>query len=134
MNVVPFDPQHLRDMTPQAAQRVEFTPEAMAADYGQAWTGMVDGKPVACAGLVEMWAGRAYAWAVLSKDVGPHLLRVTREIRFRLDAAPFGRVEMAVDAKFSNGCRWAERLGFRLESLAGKYLPGGRDAFIYVRI
>jgi hypothetical protein len=42
---------------------------------------------------------------------------------------------MAVDAGFGAGCRWAELLGFSLETPEPmkKYLPNGRDAYLYAR-
>lgn len=136
MIVVPFEPSHALAMDVQPAQRMsEFSPEALAAPAGDAWTGMVDGRPVACAGLVEVWAGRAYAWALLAAYAGPHMVSITRAIRCRLARSPYRRVEMAVDAGFSAGARWAELLGFERETPMPmrKYLPNGRDAWLYAR-
>ena len=91
---------------------------------------------MACAGLVEVWEGRAYAWAILSDNAGPYMLPLTREIRSKLAAAPFRRIEMAVDADFDAGARWAEMLGFRCETPApmAAYLPNGRAAYLYARV
>jgi hypothetical protein len=134
MNIIDFDPKHLAAIKPQLAQAHEFNPESLASPTGLAWSAMDGDKPIACAGLVEVWGGRAYAWAILSQDAGPYMRWLTREIRFRLARAPFQRVEMAVDASFANGCRWAEMLGFSMEGLGRKYLPNGHDAFIYARV
>jgi hypothetical protein len=133
--VVAFTSSHLRHITPQAAQVSEVNSATTAAEYGQAWTALIGGVPIACAGLVEIWQGRAYAWALLAEGAGRYLLPVTREIRSRLDASGFARVEMAVDAGFIAGCRWAELLGFKLETPEPmrKYLPNGRDAYLYAR-
>lgn len=126
-------------MRVQAAQRAtEFeAPDAHAAPFGDAWTALVDGRPIACAGTVEVWSGRAYAWALLAEDAGPYMLRVTSAIRSYLDAAPFARVEMAVAAGFAAGCRWAEMLGFVCETPdkpMHSYLPNGGDAWLYARV
>ena len=117
-------------------QAHEVTADALAGAYGTAWSAFVDGVPIACAGVVEVWAGRAYAWALLADRAGPHLLWLTREIRFRLDSLALRRVEMAVDAGFGAGARWARMLGFVCETPepARCYLPNGRDAWLFARV
>lgn len=137
MNIVPLEPSHLQAIRVQPAQAAEYAhADALASPTGMGWTALVDGEPVACAGLVEVWEGRAYAWAILSDNAGPYMLPLTREIRSKLDAAPFRRIEMAVDADFDAGARWAEMLGFRCETPApmAAYLPNGRAAYLYARV
>lgn len=135
LQVVAFTAAHLEHISPQAAQRSEVNSATTAAEYGQAWTALVGGVPIACAGLVEVWHGRAYAWALLAEGAGRYLLPVTREIRSRLEVSGFSRVEMAVDAGFIAGCRWAELLGFKLETPEPmqSYLPNRRPAYLYAR-
>lgn len=129
MHLIAFEPRHLRLIRPQAEQ-ADGLPEAPS---DMAWTAVHDGVPLCCGGLIEVWPGRAYAWALLDRDVGPHMLALTREIRSLLAAAPFRRIEMAVKEHFEPGRRWAELLGFRLEVLAMRYMPDGGNALIYVR-
>lgn len=132
IEVVDFQPHHARLIVPQAAQRVEF--DAAPPISGEAVTLIRDGLPLACAGLVPLWAGRAYAWALLDQDAGPHLLAVTRAIRSRLDRSAWRRIEMAVAVDFPAGERWARLLGFGLECRARAYFPDGGDALIFVRV
>lgn len=135
MNIIAFSAEHIGQLNVQAQQLHEVNAEALSTPYGHAWTAIA-GVPIACAGVVELWAGRAYAWAILSQDAGPHLLRLTREIRSRLVELRFRRIEMAVDAGFVAGARWARLLGFVCETpnpMRG-YLPGGRDAFLFARV
>lgn len=137
MIVVPFEPGHIRQIRAQPAQRdYELGAEAMDTPFGYARTAMHNGRPLACAGVVEVWQGRAYAWALLAEDAGPFMLPITRAIRSVLDGAPFRRVEMAVDADFAAGRRWAELLGFDCETPRPMpaYLPNGRPAFLYARV
>jgi hypothetical protein len=134
MTLIPFEPHHVSLMTPQAAQFADVAAASPEAISGDAWTAVVDGLPVACGGLIEMWAGRAYAWALLSPEAGPHLLAMTRAIRSRLARASFRRVEMAVDVNFEAGRRWALMLGFEQEARLRCFLPGGRDAWLFARI
>jgi len=136
ITLVEFRAEHVRQLRAQPAQVRELNADTLATPYGQAWTAMVADVPMACAGIVEVWTGRSYCWALLSADVGPHLLALTRAIRSRLAALPLRRVEMAVDAGFAPGCRWAEMLGFVRETPRPmrSYLPNGRDAWLYARV
>lgn len=122
-------------MTPQPAQAHEFDAARLPPD-GQGWTAMADGVPVCVGGVLEIWPGRGYVYALLDAHVGPHMLSLTRAIRFLLADLPFARIEMVVEADFTAGRRWAELLGFELETPVAlrRFLPSGRDAWIYARI
>lgn len=139
MEIVPLKASHIFDLRLQAAQAMFY--EKFSAGYaraleeaGNGYTALVDGRPIACAGLVEQWEGRALAWALIAQDAGPYFVRVTRGVRRALDMAHWRRVEAHVDARFAAGIRWAEMLGFRAESVMEKFTPEGNDAFMYVRI
>jgi len=138
IEVVPFAPAHLVGFNVQPAQRSAFAlqPDAVSAPFGQAWTALADGVPVGCAGFVEVWDGRAYAWALLAAHAGPHMIALTRAIRCVLAQAPFRRVEMAVDADFPQAARWAALLGFKCETPEPMraYLPDGSDAYLYAKV
>ena len=133
--IVPFDVAHLQRLEIQDAQCIpkDQFQEALAAPFGQAWTGMVDDVPMACAGLVNVWEGRAYAWALLGKHSGPWMTKITKAIKRGLNSAPFNRIEMAVDSGFEAGQRWAVILGFKLETPEPMraYLPSGQSAYLY---
>lgn len=139
MEIVPFISSHVFGLTLQDAQRSfydKFTPEyARALELaGGGHTALIDGHPVACAGVIEQWHGRGLAWALLGNDSGPHFVRIVRGMRRALNLAQFRRVEANVDAEFGAGIRLAEMLGFEVESKMRKFTPEGRDAFMFVRI
>lgn len=140
MHIVPFKAEHLAALALQPAQALSL--QDTGDDYGPAleaggngYTAIVDGRPVACAGIVEQWRGRGLAWALLAGDIGPHcFVRVTRAVRRALDLSPLRRVEAHVDVRFNQGIRWARMLGFEAESVMRSFTPDGGDAFMYVRI
>lgn len=134
IELVEFAPHHVRLLRPQQAQAHEVDEQSLAGPWGQAWTATAYGVPICCGGLMGVWEGRCYAWTLLDRDAGPHMVGLTRAIRSLLDAAQWRRIEMAVDAEFETGARWAVLLGFKRECLARKYLPNGRDAWVYVRV
>lgn len=137
MIVVPFDPSHLRGIKVQPAQEEEFSiqSEAISAMYGAAWTALDGNRVMACAGIMPIWNGRHYLWGLLSADAGVHMVGLTRAALRELRRIK-GRVEMYVDEGFEPGMRWAEMLGFELETpqpMRG-YLPSGRGAYLYARV
>lgn len=134
MIFVDLEEHHLSLIRPQQAQQHEVAYEGVKKPPGQGWTAVVDGLPICCGGLIRAWEGRAYAWALLDQDAGPHMVPLTRGIRSLLDRAGWRRIEMAVDAEFPEGARWARLLGFRHEVRARKFLANGNDADIFVRL
>lgn len=135
VRLVDFEQHHRDALLVQERQRHELKD---APDYplGQAWAALVGNHPICIGGLTEIWRDRAYAWALVGRDVGPHMVALTRAIRFQLGAAPFARIEMVVERDFRAAARWADALGFQLETPEPlrRFLPNGRDAWIYSRI
>lgn len=135
MRLEPFRPEHLRRIEVQEAQRRDFMLQPDPT-YGEAWTAFDGERGICSAGLLQLWPGRAYAWAVLSLHAGPYLLEITRIARFILAASTYERIEMYVDEDFEQGRRWAGMLGFRCETPEPmrKYLPSGASAYLYARV
>lgn len=135
VRLVPFEMTHLAVLNPQPAQ-AEETSEPITMPAGKSWSAIADGRPICVGGHYEIWRNRAYSWGLLSAAAGPHMLSLTRAIRSELDAAPFARIEMVVERDFRAGRRWAEMLGYTLETPEPLrcFLPSGRDAWIYSRI
>jgi hypothetical protein len=135
VRLVDFEQRHRDALHVQEHQRHEVK-DAPSTPAGQAWAALVGDHPICIGGLYEIWRGRAYAWALLGQDAGPHMLSLTRAIRSELARAPFARIEMVVEKDFRAARRWAEMLGYQLETPEPLrcFLPSGRDAWIYSRI
>ena len=139
MNVIPYEPRHLDEMTMQPSQRYlrDFvTPEAAAAVAGfPAYTATHGDDILGCGGVVPVWSGRGVAWSFISAKAGPHFVAITRAVRKFLDAQPQDRIETTVDIDFADGHRWARMLGFRLEAgRMQKYRPDGGTCSLYARV
>lgn len=104
-----------------------------AAGVGWAAVGPEDGV-IACAGIVEMHQHRGLAWAMFSDSALARFKIIHRVAVQVLSASPWRRVEMHVDCQHAAGCRWAERLGFRVEGVMQAVTPDGRDCFLYARV
>lgn len=136
--VVPFRRWHydwLANHAPvEGAIGLQITDDILAGlEALNSWTGVVDGDPLVCAGTMTEWPGRYTAWAYVRPGALPHMAWVTLETRRALDRLK-GRVEMTVRKDFRAGQRWAESLGFVVETpLLKSYGPLGEDHVGYVR-
>jgi len=116
LTIRPMRPEDLAAIAVQEAQAAigpELTPETGAAlqAAGVGFTGLVDGRPVAIAGVILSMGAPAIAWAVLAETARRWLTPLTRAIRRFLDG--FGKaIETGVAKGFAAGARWARLLGF----------------------
>lgn len=141
MKLVKFRASHLAALTLQPAQRY-FHADFENPDYGRqleasthAFTGLADdGAVIGCAGVHELWQGRAVAWALLSADAGPHFKAIHKAARGFFTQAPWRRIEAMVEDGFDAGHRWARMLGMQHEGLHRAYSPSGADFHTYARI
>ena len=139
MIVAPFKPEDLHELSLQPAQ--EFLANFLTkAGYGQelveagpCYTARYNGRIVCCAGIVNLWEGRASAWALLSGDAGKCMHRLHREVERFLDGCGVKRVEAYVYHDFTAGHRWATMLGFEHEGLMRSFQQGA-DMDMYARI
>jgi hypothetical protein len=112
-----------------------MTDSALAEmERDNSWTAVVDGTPVACGGTTPYWPGRYMAWAYVAQGTRRLMPWITEEARKVLDRVS-GRVEFTVRADFPAGQRWAEMLGFEVETpCLRRFGPEGEDHVGFVRI
>lgn len=139
MTVIPFEVSHLRLMKVQPAQQAvlqHVTDDFLSLlENTNAFTAVVDGEVIACAGVIEYYKGRGEAWSYLSADLGSNMVAVYRAIKSYLDTVDVRRIEITVDTDFAEGHRFAKLLGFELEAPRMKaYDMDGRDKALYARI
>jgi RimJ/RimL family protein N-acetyltransferase len=135
MTVVPFLGEHMA----QVGQALALTPGQIAAlERGElSWTALDDaGDVIGCAGVVKVWQGRYAAWAALSPErSGSHMRALTKAACAFFETLGAGRVELSVREGFEPGHRWADMLGFTLETAAmPRYGADGATHAMYVRI
>jgi hypothetical protein len=139
MLVVPFQAGHLAQLPLQEAQ--VYLSDWVTDESGKvledspSYTAMVDGDPVAAAGILPQWHGRAIAWAFLSTMGAGQFIGVHRAVKSFLDGCYVQRIEMTVDCDFPEAHRWAEMLGFNMEAERMEaYSLDGRDCALYARV
>ena len=143
MQIVPFEPPHLRAVAPQCAQAehatyVETLETSALVQPGMAFTAIADQTVLGCAGVVPLWPGVGQAWAVFSEELLAHPVTLTRASERALDriatAQDMRRIQATVRDGHGRGARWLSFLGFELEGLLVNYGPGGAgDYWMYGR-
>lgn len=107
---------------------------------GLAFTGVLDGRVLGCAGILPQTQWRAIAWALLGGDIPPRcwpaihrlVLRVIDEAHLR----GYQRIEATIDPDFDAAIRWARMLGFRDETPGGMggWGPDGKAHHLYASV
>ena len=127
MIVVPFIPAHLENFEVHEWQKdikEYFSREyADLLSMGHAYTGIIDKRVVAMAGVSQLAPTRWQAWALMSSDTKDCMLKITRQIKTFLDEFKGFRVETPVHHDFKQGHRWIKMLGFKNET------PGGMKGY-----
>lgn len=115
---------------------MNFTPELAAEVETLGGWALLDGDDIlAIGGVLPYWSGNGLGWMWLARPWRKKARAVTEIVRDVLDRSDFKRIEIGVLVGFDRGCRWAERLGFYLETpLARSWGPDGRDYSIYARV
>lgn len=141
MQIVEFQPDHLRAVAPQPVQ-ADIVNYAEALDGraltapGMSFSALADGAVVGCAGIVELWPGVGQAWAVLSERALEEPVTLTRAVmrelaRIRREHG-LCRVQATVADGHGAGARWLAFMGFEVEGLLVNYGPGGHgDHWMY---
>lgn len=135
--IVPFRRWHY-DWLGIGVERGGFAPSPLVLaqlEESNSYTGIIDGDVVFCAGTTAQWPTRHVGWALLHERLSrPHMLWITREVRAGLERVR-GRIELTVRADFPAGMRWAEMIGFHVETpRLEMYGPDGEDHIGYVRV
>ncbi len=137
---VPFEAEHFAQMRVQDEQKwlmkAATVTDLKVLEGPYATTLMKDGVPLACAGAVPYWKGRALVWSFLSATVDRRtFLWVHKEALAFLAGLPFHRLEASVVVGFENGHRWLKAMGFEVEApLQRKFQEDGQDCVGYVLI
>lgn len=145
MQIVNFEPRHLRRVAPQPAQAALALYRDWLADRldpyalrGCAFTGLIDGKVVGCAGVRPLWPGVGEAWAVFSLEALDRRVSLFRAAARGLaaleDAQALRRIQATCHADHAAGARFLQALGFEREGVLRRYgLHGEGNYFLYAR-
>lgn len=93
-------------------------------------------QPIVCGGILIYWTGVAELWFHGSDESAKHVVPVFRNskrlVNQWIKQFKLHRVQLTIDAEFLASYRFAEALGFTLESRMPRYGPGGEEFLRYV--
>ncbi len=105
---------------------------------GPAYTAVLEGKVLVCAGVSILWKGVGEAWLLTHPDIGDYRIWFYRKLKkmFNLIIKKYKlhRVQSDVDCNFQESCNMMEHLGFEIESLMQSYGPNKEDFVRYVLV
>lgn len=127
--------QFVYDNDPELFNRVE---ELSQIEDSYCNTFIRGGVPIAVIGLTLLWPKVADVWAVTSDEVKTEPILFHKLVKHSLDfyqqELGIKRYQVFVKAKFSEGKRWMEALGFKEEAKLAYFGPEGDDYYIMGRI
>lgn len=136
MQIIPFEPKHLTQLSLQSWQQHMqryFTwsySKALAEEFSFTAVDTL-GNVVGCAGLVHEDTTRAYAWVLLAERSQMKLLFFHRHIQKMLKLSHYTRIETVVESNFPQGLRWMKLLGFTCEGEMQHFFGANQHAKLY---
>lgn len=140
--LVPFTAEHYLAMKPRAEEAAiqDYKPELVGRllKSAAAFTLMDGPTPLVSGGILVYWPGMAEIWFHGIQDATKHPVPVFRHSKRLVEKwiTEFNlhRIQLTIDASFLASYRFAEALGFELESRMPKYGPNQEEFLRYVRL
>jgi RimJ/RimL family protein N-acetyltransferase len=103
-----------------------------------AFTGLINDKVIAAAGMKRIWGNVAEGWFIAKNDVWNYPITIAKAVKQNIDylatSNNIKRLQTAVRADFGIGIRFAKWLGFNNEGLMKSYGFDGSDHYRMARI
>jgi RimJ/RimL family protein N-acetyltransferase len=103
-----------------------------------AFTGLINDKVIAAAGMKRIWGNVAEGWFIAKNDVWNYPITIAKAVKQNIDylatSNNIKRLQTAVRTDFGIGIRFAKWLGFNNEGLMKSYGFDGSDHYRFARI
>jgi RimJ/RimL family protein N-acetyltransferase len=103
-----------------------------------AFTGLINDKVIAAAGMKRIWGNVAEGWFIAKNDVWNYPITIAKAVNQNIDylatSNNIKRLQTAVRSDFGIGIRFAKWLGFTNEGLMKSYGFDGSDHYRFARI
>jgi RimJ/RimL family protein N-acetyltransferase len=103
-----------------------------------AFTGLINDKVIAAAGMKRIWGNVAEGWFIAKNDVWNYPITIAKAVKQNIDylatSNNIKRLQTAVRSDFGIGIRFAKWLGFNNEGLMKSYGFDGSDHYRFARI
>ena len=147
VKIIPYEPVHAYDILERNIREcdVQLTGypdwEQWVENWktgGPAYTLVIDGQIVGCAGVMLLKWGRGEAWTLLSGLLYQYPKTCFKAVRDGLKGIirdeGLTRVQALVRPDFEEGKRFMSHLGFKEEGILAAYGPGGEDVIMFGRV
>lgn len=139
-HIQPFERWHyqaMREISPPngAVADIAITYDMLLGlEKQHSYTVLVDKVPIAAGGLIRLWETHYQAWTYMTHLAAPHILAITRAAKVGMQHVK-GRITMTTPTFYKDGIRWAQILGFEIETpVLRKWGPFGEDHVGFVKI
>lgn len=85
-------------------------------ENGEAYTAMVDGRVIACAGFMPLGKNRCHAWALFSPETRNYMTSIVRFAKNVVYNIEMPRIETNIREDFAQAIKFIELLGFIRET------------------
>jgi len=103
-----------------------------------AFTGLINDKVIAAAGMKRIWGNVAEGWFIAKNDVWNYPITIAKAVKQNIDylatSNNIKRLQTAVRADFEIGIKFAKWLGFTNEGLMKNYGFDDTDHYRFARI
>lgn len=135
LRLVAFEPEHALGMKNYGGQESLFSSATLQslkqlAEAGPSWTGFIDDRLIACAGLIRANQMRAQAWALLQNTGNVRdFIHLHRTVQNVFASSGFRYIETFTDPLHITATRWVRAIGFKVVVPYRPYFfPDGRGA------
>lgn len=146
MIIVPFEPWHIKAMKGREFENSLISLYKDNLDYllynyanfGIAYTGIVDDKIIGSGGVLKLWDGVGEAWVFSSiyfeENKRQVYTQVKKFLQLIIDNADYHRIQASIKCDYDVAVRFIEKLGFEREGLMKKYGMDKSDYYRYSRV
>lgn len=136
LRVVPYEPAHYEALAVSMPWLEARRAEELGRAPSVAFSGLVDGRLMACAGIAFQWAGLGSAWVAMLPEMRQYPVtltrRVVRYLAHAVRALDLHRVEADVLADNEADRRWVTWMGFQEEGRMSRRGPHQETMLRYV--
>jgi len=129
--IIEFKKTHLKDIKVQQEQKSELkNAYSDILEHDTIYTLLIQNKPMAILGLVEILPQVANIWGLISKDISiTALLFLVKEFKRNKILRKYKRLQITCQTNFINANRLCTILGMQLETPNGMMNYNGHDSY-----
>ena len=145
MIIVDFESDHAKEILGGSVNDEKIRPPIEVSRFvepmvvkNMAFTGVLNGKIIACGGIYPIWDGVGEAWFLGTDMVNEKPISVTRTVKNYLDVLMsdnnLHRVQAHIRHDWDRANRWIAFLGMQKEGVVRKFSPDGRDHILFSKV